>query len=728
MSIPQDWSEQADLLCQIMADGAALRDPGTPIHARAMRRALLACAKRGERPDPRGLYVIDAAIHGVLDLSYFSTPVPLRFTNCVFDDQVVADCASISVLRLTDCEFRTRETAVRAVGLAVSGDLVFEGLVASAEGDNSVVNLAAASIGRDLVVRGAQLQSTSGTTLDAGGISVKGSAFFENTTADTQSEGFVVWLNNAKVDGRLVFDAVALNSARGAALVAECMTVGGDVEFLRFAADAGGFYGACVLTGSKIGGTLTMQGARITSKFGTALNADRIEVGGDATFSDGFLARTRGPGECAVRLAGAKIGGKLSCERSRLRAKHGTALDAAQINVTRTAALGNVRASGGVTSVELGSAKIGAHLSFDGARLTTRNGPALAADRIDVGGLASFVNDFLASTKTVDRPAVALGGAKIGGQLDFTGARLNNIRGTTLAADGVAVAADIFLDDLRASSGFPLPVVRLVNARIGGRLDCRAFDVDRCVSKLNLMYTDVATFRLNAQYGGNDSRWLVLDGLSYKGIPSDDMDLDEWIDTLKNRTPAYSPQPWHQLGVAHNGIGHDEDARKILIKQRVDYRDRMLTPQPGQRLSTPSKMMLWCRRLWSRLLEVSTGYGYRSHRAFVLLLAVAVLSVVLTTLVAGRVHVASQPPKQRYVAQLSATNADGAPCSLSEQIGVGLQIGLPLIKTPAGDRCRLDTTSRPGQLLTIISWVLQASAWAFATFAVAGYTGLIRRL
>jgi hypothetical protein len=80
------------------------------------------------------------------------------------------------------------------------------------------------------------------------------------------------------------------------------------------------------------------------------------------------------------------------------------------------------------------------------------------------------------------------------------------------------------------------------------------------------------------------------------------------------------------------------------------------------------------------------------------------------------------------VAQLSPTSAEGAPCSLAEQIGLGLQIGLPLIKPPAGDRCRLDTTSAAGQVFTFLSWLLQALAWIFATLAVAGYTGLIRKL
>lgn len=736
MPASQDWSEQADALHRIMVAGGAMRDPGITIHAGAIRQALLACAKSGEGSDPHGLHLIGATIKGVLDLSDLSTSAPLRFVNCVFCDQIVADGATITRLEFKSCTLLTRQTAVRAEGLAVSGDVVLDGFTASADGESTVVNFAAAAIGRDFVIRNADLKCESGTAVDMGGISVKGSVRFENVQAAAQPEdvdavarasgGITFWLSYATISGRLIFDGAELRSARGSALIAEGLRVGGDLEFT---ATANSRYDCCSLKGSKIGGTLHLEGARITSTSGNGLAADGIEVGGDALFSDRFLARTRGLGDRAVSLVGAKIGGNLSFEGARLRAKYGTALDAAQMTVSRTAEFKNARASGAAAAVELGSVKIGSHLTFDGARLTSRNGTALAADYIAIGGEATFANDFLASTKcSVDRPAVRLGGAKIGSQLDLTGARLNNLHGTTLAADSVSVAADAFLDDLRASSGFRHPVVRLVNARIGGKLDCRALDVDRCVSHLNLMHAEVGTFRLNTAYGGSDSRWVVLDGLSYKGIPSDDMSLDEWIDTLKNRTPQYCPQPWHQLGVAHNAIGHDQDARKILIEQHVDYRDRVLIRQPGQRVSISSAVVLWCRRLGSRFLKVFTGYGYRSHRAFLLLLAVAAFSVALTTLGAGKVHVTSPPPTQRYVAQLSPAGTDSAPCSLSEQIGLGLQIGLPLIKPPAGDRCRLDTNSSPGQVFTFISWVLQAFAWVFATLAVAGYTGLIRKV
>ncbi|GAA4470844.1 hypothetical protein GCM10023094_00400 [Rhodococcus olei] len=70
----------------------------------------------------------------------------------------------------------------------------------------------------------------------------------------------------------------------------------------------------------------------------------------------------------------------------------------------------------------------------------------------------------------------------------------------------------------------------------------------------------------------------------------------------------------------------------------------------------------------------------------------------------------------------------GRPCSFGQQVGLGLEIGLPLFKTAAGGHCQLNTDDKAGQLFMVLSWVLQALAWIFATLAVAGYVGLIRKL
>jgi hypothetical protein len=63
-----------------------------------------------------------------------------------------------------------------------------------------------------------------------------------------------------------------------------------------------------------------------------------------------------------------------------------------------------------------------------------------------------------------------------------------------------------------------------------------------------------------------------------------------------------------------------------------------------------------------------------------------------------------------------------------DRVGVGLDLGLLLIKT--GTRGHCDTTnSATGQVLTVAGWGLQLLAWAFALgSAVRRHTGVVAAL
>jgi hypothetical protein len=121
-------------------------------------------------------------------------------------------------------------------------------------------------------------------------------------------------------------------------------------------------------------------------------------------------------------------------------------------------------------------------------------------------------------------------------------------------------------------------------------------------------------------------------------------------------------------------------------------------------------------RAWARLTELTLGYGYQPWRALLALLAVVTIAVVLAlTLGAhgGLARINPQPP--------TATQ-----CSAVERVAVGLDLGLPLVKTGIRDHCET-TASTTGQVLTVAGWRLQLLAWAFATLFVAGFTGAVRK-
>jgi hypothetical protein len=119
----------------------------------------------------------------------------------------------------------------------------------------------------------------------------------------------------------------------------------------------------------------------------------------------------------------------------------------------------------------------------------------------------------------------------------------------------------------------------------------------------------------------------------------------QWLHLITRHTYGYRPQPYQQLAAVRRAAGHDADARDILIAQQQDLRER---GELGGRL-TRTLHYLW-----------------------------------------GAMHTAQ------------ADNPHG-PCSLTEQIEVGIDRGLPLSTTGIRGRCDLDTTSRR-QTGQTISW------------------------
>ena len=120
--------------------------------------------------------------------------------------------------------------------------------------------------------------------------------------------------------------------------------------------------------------------------------------------------------------------------------------------------------------------------------------------------------------------------------------------------------------------------------------------------------------------------------------------------------------------------------------------------------------------LWGTL----AGYGYRTGRTALALLLVLLLAGGMgwwaghTETAPGR-HAAEHPTKF-------------AACSAVELIGLGIDRGLPLASTGVRAKCDLDTSSNAGQWFTVAIWLLQAVVWALATLALAGYTGLVRKI
>jgi hypothetical protein len=160
------------------------------------------------------------------------------------------------------------------------------------------------------------------------------------------------------------------------------------------------------------------------------------------------------------------------------------------------------------------------------------------------------------------------------------------------------------------------------------------------------------------------------------------------------------------FGAGEGAAGHDRDARAVLINQRRDQLDHGGLTRP--------------ERAWGWLTGITLCYGYQPWRALLFLLATLAIGVTLSVFGGGL----AVPPKTTTTA--ATTTAVTVACPIIDRIGVGLNLGTPLLKTGAGERCK-PTDTPTGRMLTIAGWALQLLAWIFATLFIAGFTSAVRK-
>ena len=295
-----------------------------------------------------------------------------------------------------------------------------------------------------------------------------------------------------------------------------------------------------------------------------------------------------------------------------------------------------------------------------------------------------FLRDGFTATGAGDKGAVRLIGARIGGQLDCTGAELRNDSGPALNADSLQVSQDVYLRDGFTAAGAGDDVaVEMSYAQVGGTL---AFDPARLE-------------HLTDSHGR-----LAVDGLTYAGVPQL-ISARDWLDLLREGTPEYAAQPYQQLAAGYRALGDERQAREILMAQRGD---QLARTHPR-----------WSERLWGRITKVTLGYGYQPWRALLFLAAVVALSCVLAVVIGS--HGA--------LAQTDRTATPGRPCTVVQQVSVGLDLNLPVGTSVARADCDLtkDSTSAAAAWLTTEGWALRLLAWAFAALFIAGFTSAVRK-
>ena len=281
------------------------------------------------------------------------------------DVRMVGTSVGLSVSLITARLHNQSSVALLGDTMQVKGSLILDQAEIAGE-----VRLGGAYIGRQLIARGARIESSTGVALRAYKMEVAADAGL--------SEGFytkgVIRLNGSRIGGELSLIRARIENPNGEALTAVLVQIGGHLEL----SDGFEAIGQVILDKCVIRGNLRCNGGGFFNIGQVALQAYSIEVGGDALFEEGFTAAGQ------VHLRGAVIRGQVLFSSASLYHPKNRALEAGDIVVGRNLIFGkgfNVEGT-----VNIRAARIRGNLEIRHAHFQAPQAQALRAEYIRVGG------------------------------------------------------------------------------------------------------------------------------------------------------------------------------------------------------------------------------------------------------------------------------------------------------------------------------------------------------
>ncbi len=400
-----------------------------------------------------GIQIVGARVESDMNLQCLDIPFPLVFKKCTLSGHINLVGSGIHLLDFSDSHVASIDCTASKVdeGVLFCGDFKASGRV----------SFEYATIGGRLDCSGGQFTNPGGDALDADGIEVKGDVLLHD---GFEAEGMVS-LVGAKIGGNLECNQGVFKNPKNVAINAERLHVSGDVFLCKGSwgksakVTATGFTanGEVKLGKAEIGGTLECWGGLFDNSGSErpAISAGGLRVTGDVLFHDGFMAQG------TVELVGAKIGGNLECNKGVFEAcNRAVALDAERVNVSGDVFLceeswgesEHIDAEGFTASgeVKLVRAVIGGDLNCIGGRFRHSTEADTATSRpttvcsINARGLkitgSVFLSEGFSSNGKVD-----LGGALVGGNLEFNSGEFINKGEVALDAERAKVTGDVFL-------------------------------------------------------------------------------------------------------------------------------------------------------------------------------------------------------------------------------------------------------------------------------------------
>jgi hypothetical protein len=307
-------------------------------------------------------------------------------------------------------------------------------------------------------------------------------------------------------------------------------------------------------------------------------------------------------------------------------------------------------------------------------------------------------------------------GADVGGDLDFSGAQLQNV-GTNhvaLIAERTKVGGDFFFSNVKADGK-----VDLKGSAIAHNLELR--DI-RTPQKIDL---DLRLVKAGALVDNIES-WppmgnLHLDGFIYDEIEDTSNVFDRiiWLELQKE----FSPEPYEQLASVFRKTGHDWMANQVLISKNKDYTESLQKKSPT--------------RFLYRFFGIILGYGYEPWRAFGLSLAFISFGFFITQFAFDRQLILPKDEKDCNFNKYGTPHVSKNYLSFNSFI-YSLEMFVPLVNLGMNDAWRSYANRRArvlilgrrywfwGSTVRAYMWVHVLAGWVLTTLWVGGLTGLIK--
>jgi hypothetical protein len=418
--------------------------------------------------------------------------------------------------------------------------------------------------------------------------------------------------------------------------------------------------------------------------------------------------------------------------------------------------------------IRIRGARIGGNLEADGATIAAPDGIAIDADGLEArGGL-------LLRGANV-RGGINLSGVRLGGDVNAVGARIERPGEVVLNGSGIAVRGDLALRGTTMAGE-----VLLLGAHFGGDIDCTSAKFVQpggYALRLNRARIDGAFFlRRGASIVGSldltateigaiydeEACWpqkgdLLLNRCRYGafiGGPTDAASRLRWLarQVYERWDEDFWPQPYEQLATVLREMGHDEEARAVLIvKERLQRRAR--------RSRARNPFLRAALAVNDGLLAVTVRYGRQPLLALVWLIlfwaigvvvfglaeqnsalkpnsAVVLRSLEWTMCNLEQTDSRYMPSSGQVIAGRALAGQTQLSCFLNQPEAssypefnrwmYSLDALLPVMEIGQKQYWRPDPAKPNGTLILNYYYFLSVIGWALSLLAVAGFSGLVK--